>query len=217
MRIKLSVLFALLLTIFLMGAFIKSTNAEEVITNEEPVVTDETTTTDADQAETEEDIKAKLEEAYLTIKENVKEITRQKDEIKKTQTYQTIILVVGIFAVALELFVLIKRRIAPKIKEMTASSKSIDDNTSTLLSHNLEVANLSTRVNRLLDEITAKNNELERVFNESRVEYQVGIDEVKKITNSFKDIKESIKLIACRDKACVEEGIAEEICSNLGE
>lgn len=198
MKIKLSVLFALLLTMFLMGAFIRTTKAEETTT----VVEDEETTTleeTTEVVETEEDLKAKLEEAYLTIKENVKEITRQKDEIKKTQTYQTIILVVGIFAVALELFVLIKKRIAPKIKEMTASSKSIDDNTSTLLSHNVEVANLSTNVNRL------------------RNEYQQTLEEIKRLNNDFKDIKDSIKLIACRDKSCVENGVAEDICSKFGE
>lgn len=198
MKIKLSVLFALLLTIFLMGAFIRTSKAEEVTTIDEEITTIEEETTTIEE-ETEENIKQKLEEAYLTIKENVKEIARQKDEIKKTQTYQTIILVVGIFAVALEMFVLIKRRIVPKIKEMTASSKSIDDNTSTLLSHNIEVANLTANVNKL------------------RNEYQQNLEEIKRLNDDFKDIKDSIKIIACRDKSCVEKGAAEEICSKLGE
>lgn len=215
-----------------LGISIYSLSKMNVVFAEDEITTTievETTTIDEENSDiTEEplneDLKAKLEEAYNVIRDNVILIEKQKDEIKQTQTYQTIILVVGIFALIVELFFLLHKKILPKIKDMTASSKSIDENTNGMarLSNNLSVEmsdltnGLNQRISGLTDELSKKYDELQVKLNESVEAYNKGIQEIERLSQEYDDVKDSVRLIAKQSKECVKEGITEEVVSILG-
>ena len=43
------------------------------------------------------------------------------------------------------------------------------------------------------------------------------ISKVEELSSSYEDVKKSVMEIACMNKNCVEQGIAEEICKRLGD